>query len=133
MESSMLIIGRIYLFIQWAVILVIIAMILLMILRLIVIQTDLNPFGWIALTTRRLTDSSVAPIRRALVGFGVDPKFAPLVVMLITILLGWFVLQLVSSITNTILGVIASIAGHAIVPIFGYVLYGLIDFYGLLI
>lgn len=129
----MTVITRIYLFIQWAVILVIVAMVLLMVLRLIVIAADLNPFGGLALTTRRLTDSIVAPIRRALVGFGVDPKFAPLVVILITILLGWFLLQLVASITNTILGIVASMAVHALVPILGYILYGLIDFYGLLI
>jgi YggT family protein len=129
----MLIITRIYLFVQWAVILVIIATILLMVLRMIVIQADLNPFGWIALTTRRLTDSIVAPIRRGLVGFGVDPKYAPLVTILITILLGWFVLQIVSNITNTILGILFSIQSQAFVPIFGYILYGLIEFYGLLI
>jgi YggT family protein len=129
----MLVIERIYLFVTWAVIAVIIATILLMVLRMIVIQADFNPFGWLALTTRRLTDSVVAPIRRGLVGFGIDPKYSPLVVILITILLGWFVLQLVASIANTIIGVLLSIQTHAVVPIFGYVLYGLIDFYALLI
>src|SRR5262249_19935548 len=129
----MQVIERIYLFVTWAVIAVIIAMILLMVLRMIVIQADFNPFGWVALTTRRLTDSLVAPIRRGLVGFGVDPKYSPLVMILITILLGWFVLKLVASIANTFIGVLFSVQNQAVVPIFGYILYGLIDLYILLI
>jgi len=119
--------------VSWAVIAIIIAMILLMVLRVIVLQADLNPFGWISLTTRRLTDSIISPIRRGLVGFGIDPKYSPLVMILITILLGWFVLQLVSSIANTIVGVLLSVQNQAVVPIFGYVLYGLLDFYMALI
>jgi YggT family protein len=129
----MLIIIRTYMFVTWAVIAVIIATILLMVLRLIVIQADFNPFGKIALLTRRLTDPIVAPIRRGLIGFGIDPKFSPLVTILITILLGWFVLQLTASIANTILGILFSIKTQAVVPIFGYVLYGMVNFYVLLI
>ena len=129
----MLIITRIYLFFQWAVVLAIVAVILLMIMRMVVTYTDLNPFGSIALTTRRLTDSIVAPIRRGLVGFGVDPKYAPLVVILLIIVVGWFALQIVSNITNTILGILWSLGGQAFIPILGYILYGLVDLYGLLI
>jgi len=129
----MLIIQRIYLFVTWAVIAVIVATILLMVLRIIVLQLDLNPFGWISLTVRRLTDAIVSPVRRTLIGFGIDPKYSPLVVILVTILLGWFVLQLVASIANTIIGVLVSIQTNSVVPIFGYVLYGLIDFYMVLI
>src|SRR4030095_7721862 len=129
----MLIIIRTYMFVTWVVIAIIIATILLMVLRLIVIQADFNPFGKIALTTRRLTDPIVAPIRGGLVGFGIDPKYSPLVTILITILLGWFVLQLTGSIANTILGILFSIKNQAVVPIFGYVLYGMVNLYWLLI
>jgi YggT family protein len=66
-------------------------------------------------------------------GFGVDPKYAPLVTILLTILLGWFVLQLVSGIVNTIAGVLMSIQNQLLVPVIGYVLYGLITLYILLI
>jgi len=129
----MSIIVRTYLFVSWAVIAVIITTIVLMLARVIVVQADPNPFGWISLTTRRLTDGIVSPIRRGLIGFGVDPKYSPLVVILITILLGWFVLTLVSSVANTIIGVLLSIQSNSVVPIFGYVLYGLLDFYMALI
>ena len=129
----MLVIERIYWFINWAVIAIILATILLILLRLIANYVDLNPFSWPALTIRRLTDPLIGPVRRGLMGFGVDPKYSPLVAILIVILLGWFVLQLVSSIANTIAGVFLSLQQQLIVPVLGYVLYGLLAFYTLLI
>lgn len=66
-------------------------------------------------------------------GFGVDPKYAPLVTILIAILLGWFVLQLVASVANTIAGVLLSSQRGAIVPAVGYLIYGALAFYSLLI
>ena len=129
----MLIIGRTVLFISWAIQAVIIAVIALMIIRLIVDAADLNPFGWTHRNTRRLSDGFVVPVRGALRGFGVDPKFAPLVVILIVILLGFFLLQLVGTIASTIAGILFSIQTGAFVSVIGYILYGLISIYVLLI
>ncbi|MDQ2976776.1 MAG: YggT family protein [Acidobacteriota bacterium] len=129
----MIILDRLFWFTTWAVISVIVAVIILMLLRLLANQADLNPFGWSSLTIRRLTDPLISPVRRALMGFGVDPKYAPLVTILLTVLLGWFALQLVSSIANTLAGIIFSLREHAVVPVVGYVLYGLLGFYTLLI
>lgn len=129
----MLILSRIYWFANWAVIAVIVTVIALTLVRLIADQADLNPFGWTSLTIRRLTDRLIGPVRRGLLGFGVEPKYAPLVTMLLAILLGWFSLTLVSSIANTLAGIITSLRDHAIIPVIGYVLYGLMSFYILLI
>lgn len=129
----MIILARIYWFINLAVIGAILAVIVLMLLRLIVNQADLNPFAWTSLTIRRLTDPFIGPVRRALMGFGVDPKYAPLVTILLTVLLGWFALQLVSSIANTLAGIITSLQAQALARTAGYVLYGLLSFYSLLI
>jgi YggT family protein len=129
----MLIISRTFLFFQWAISAIIIAVIVLMILRLISDAADLNPFGWISRTLRRLTDGFIMPVRGGLRGFGADPKFAPLVVILIVILLGYFVLQLVGTIANTLAGVIISVRSGAMVSVLGYILYGLISIYILLI
>lgn len=129
----MLILSRLYWFINSAVIAIIVTAVVLVLLRLIANQADLNPFGWSSLTIRRLTDSFIGPVRRALIGFGVDPKYAPLVAVLLAVLLGWFSLQLVSSIANTLAGILFSLGKHAVVPIIGYVLYGLLSFYSLLI
>lgn len=129
----MIILGRVYWFINWAVIAVIVSIIVVVLLRLIANYADLNPFSRTAMTIRHLTDPIIGPVRRALMGFGVDPKYAPLVTILIAILLGWFSLQLVSSIANTLAGVLLSLSKHAVVPIIGYLLYGLISFYSLMI
>ncbi len=129
----MLIIERTYLFIHWLVIVTIVATIGLMVLRLIANQADLNPFSWPALTIRRLSDPLIMPIRRALVGFGVDPKFAPLIAVLIIILLGWFVLQVVWGLANTIVGVLFSVQGQNLVAAVGYLLYGAVGLYTMMI
>jgi YggT family protein len=129
----MLIISRIYLFVSWAVTLMILGVILMVILRLIANQVDLNPFGSISLTLRRLTDPLIAPVKRVLINLSVDPKYAPLVTILIAILLGWFVLQLVANVANTAAGVLLSSQRAALGPLVGYVLYGMLAFYSLLI
>ncbi|MGH9932449.1 MAG: YggT family protein [Pyrinomonadaceae bacterium] len=129
----MLRLSRLYWFINWAVIAAIVSVIAVVLLRLIANQVNPNPFGRPSLTIRRLTDPLISPVRRALAGFGVDPKYAPLVAILVTILLGWFSLQLVSSIANTVAGILSAVDKHAIVAILGYVLYGLLSFYSLLI
>ena len=129
----MLIIGRIYLFVSWAVTLMILGIIIVVILRLIANQVDLNPFGSVSITMRRLTDPLIAPVKRVLINLSVDPKYAPLVTILIAILLGWFVLQLVANVANTIAGILLSSQRAALGPLVGYVLYGMLAFYSLLI
>lgn len=129
----MLVISRTVLFISWAIQAVIVAIIALMIIRMIADYKDLNPFSWTALTLRRLTDGFVVPVRGALRQVGVDPKFAPLVVILVSILLGFFLMQLVSTIAMTVEGIITSAASGAIVSVLGFILYGLISIYILLV
>lgn len=129
----MLILQRLYWFCNWAVIAVIVGIIAVVLVRLIANVANPNPFGKIWITIRRLTDPLIGPVRRALMGFGVDPKYAPLVTILVTILLGWFSLQLISSLANTVAGVLFSLRTHAIVALLGYLLYGLLSFYTLLI
>lgn len=129
----MIILERVYWFVNWAIIASIVGIIVLLVLRLIANQFDLNPFSWTSRTIRRLTDPLIGPVRRAIAGVGVDPKFAPLITILLAVLLGWMALQLVTSIANTLAGVVLSIAAQAFVPAIGYVLYGLLSFYSLLI
>jgi YggT family protein len=63
----------------------------------------------------------------------VDPKYSPLVVILIVILLGYFVLQLASTIAGTLSGLLVSLQQGAMVSALGFILYGLISIYILLI
>jgi YggT family protein len=129
----MLIIARTFMFLNWIVTAIIVAVIALMIVRLIVDAMDLNPFAWTSRTVRRLSDGFVVPVRGALRGFGVDPKFAPLVVILLVILLGFFVLQLVATIATTIAGILTSLQRGAPVAVLGFILHGLLSLYILLI
>lgn len=129
----MIIIARIFWLIQTGVIGIIVALIALMLIRLIVDATDPNPFGWTARTVRRMSDGIVVPIRGGLRNFGMDPKFAPLLAILIVILLGFFVLSFVSTIATTIVGVLLGIENGAPVWILGFILFGLLSIYSLLI
>ena len=129
----MLILSRTYWFLDSMVMALIVGIIALVLIRLIANYANPNPFGWPAITIRRLTDPLIGPVRRALLGFHVDPKYAPLVTILITIVLGWLSLQLLSSIANTLMGIVLAIGQRAVVAIIGYVLLGLLGFYSLLI
>jgi YggT family protein len=129
----MLVISRTVLFFTWAVQAIIVVVIVLMILRMIGDAADLNPFAWASRTLRRLTDPFVVPVRGTLRHVGVDPKFAPLVVILVSVLLGFFLVQLVSTIAMTVSGVITSLLDGAIISVLGFILYGLISIYILLV
>ena len=127
------IIARVAEFIQWLVLTGIGGIILVMILRLVANQANLNPFAWPSLTIRRLTDPLIGPVRRTLMGFGADPKYAPLVTILVAILLGWFVFVLTSSLAATLGGVLQSLQLRTPVPLIGWILYGALDVLKLLI
>ena len=129
----MLVISRTFLFFSWAIQVAIVAIIALMILRLIGDAADLNPFGWASRTLRRLTDGFIMPVRGSLREVGVDPKFAPLVVILVAILLGYFILQLVATLATTLSGVITGVQSGELFLVLGFILNGLISLYILLI
>jgi len=129
----MLVISRTVQFFTWAIQLAIVAVIALMILRMISDAADLNPFGWTSRTLRRLTDGFVTPVRGALRQVGADPKFAPLVVILVAILLGYFLWQLIATLAMTLHGVITSAQAGELFQVLGFILYGLLGIYSLLI
>lgn len=129
----MLMIDRMVWFVNSGIKVLIVAVIALMIVRLIVDAMDLNPFAWTSRTVRRLSDGLVIPVRGGLRGFGIDTKFAPLVVILIVILLGYYVLQLVTTVAVMVAGVIESTRTGAVFRLIGFILDGLISIYILFI
>ena len=129
----MLVIQRILWFVNSAVSVVIIAVIVLMIIRLIADAMDLNPFAWTSRTIRRLTDGSVMPVRGGLRHLGVDPKFAPLVVILLVIVVGYFTSWLAATVGEAIAGVLNSVARGAVITAVGYVINGMLSIYLILI
>ena len=112
---------------------VIVLVVALVILRLIADVANLNYFGWTYVAIRRLTDPLIIPVRGALRGFRVDPKYAPLVTILMVILLGWLSVRLVEAILGTIGGVMIAIQEQAVARIIGHLLYGFLAVYALLI
>lgn len=129
----MLIIQTIYTVITYAVAATIIAVIALMLLRLLLNYMDVNPFTWYAMSVRRFSDPFLNPVRRAIMGFGFQPNLAPLVVILIAILLGWFAVQLSQSILGTAAGVIVSVNEGRFIALIGHIIYGALSVYELLI
>lgn len=117
----------------YAVITICLGVIVLILLRLLVTYADLNPFGWVALNVRRTTDPMVNPVRRGLARAGLDPKLAPLLTILIAILLGYFAYSLTSTVLMTLNGVVQSLSDGRIVRLVGYLLFGLLAVYALLI
>ena len=126
-------VANVYLFLQYAVAAVVLGVVALMLVRLILNYADLNPFSRPVIFVRRLTDPLVNPVRRSLIQFGFGPNITPLVVILVSILLGWFVLQLAFSILGTFVGVVASVQRARLIAVVGYLLHGFLDIYMLLI
>lgn len=120
-------------YVNMAVVAVIVAIIVLLVVRLLVNYADLNPFSRPVLTVRSLTDPLLAPVRRALLGFGFSPNMAPLVTILIAILVGWLALELTGAIVSTLAGVGNSIVERRPIRLIGHLLYGALSVFGLLI
>lgn len=120
-------------FFYYLILTLIMVVIALMVLRLIVLYADLNPFGKPALIVRRWSDLLVNPVRTKLMGLGFDPKFAPLVTILITCLLGYFTLKLVGNVLFTARLIIGSILYRDPVSLIGSILFGVLAILNLLI
>lgn len=117
----------------YAVVAVIFGVIALMLLRFAINYADINPFSRTALLIRRYSDPLVNPVRGGLLRYGIDPKFAPLLTILITILFGYFLLQLIGSVLFTAEGVARSLLDGRPLALVGYLLYGSLAIYALLI
>jgi YggT family protein len=132
----MLILKTLYLFIMWGVIAVVGAAALLIVLRSLFNYTDKNPFTWSAINVRRATDPVVLPVRRALVSFRIDPAVAPFIAVILIIIAGYFVVQIASSVLNTIAGILYALTrgGDGVpIAIVGYLLFGFLGLYTLAI
>ena len=132
----MLILKTLYLFITWGVVALAIAAIALIILRSIYNYAEVNPFRRSAISLKRATDPMILPIRRLLVTFRLEPKVAPFIAILLIILVGYFVVQVASSVLNTIAGILYAVASGVPgfpIAIVGYLVFGLLGLYTLTI
>jgi len=127
------ILNLIALIIYYVLVVIIVGIIVLVLLRVGVDYADLNPFAWTKLTVRRYSDPLVNPVRRGLMRVGLDQRLAPLVTILIAILAGWFFWKLVTSVLFTVDGIILSVLTHAPIKLLGFILFGILAVYSLLI
>lgn len=133
MDSFIYVLGLLRLIVWYAVACSIIGVIALMLLRLLVNYADMNPFSRTVMNIRSLSDPLINPVRRSLARAGVDPKFSPLIVILVAIVLGYFAVQLTTEVLATIRGITVSVQRGAFIPVVGYLLYGVLAVYTLLI
>jgi YggT family protein len=121
------------LFVWYAIATVILVVIALMLARLILNKADLNPFSRPVIMVRRWTDPMVNPVRRPLVQAGISPNVTPLIVILIAILIGYFALQFIGAVLFTVKGMIASVMLRAPIAFVGFIIYGTLAVYSLMI
>jgi len=125
--------GRIFWFLESATIAIIVALIVLMLIRLLVDGADLNPFGATHRTVRRLSDPFVVPVRGFLRHFHADPKYAPIVVIVVVILAGLLVLNLLGTLSQLVLGIAWALRTGSLPALLGFIFHGLISIYILLL
>ena len=105
----------------------------LLLLRLLFNYTDPNPFGKVGRFSRELkkqTDKFVYPAARLLAQFRIDTRLAPIITILITAILSYFLLGIIRDTFFIIDGLAEAIATNNAKMLVGIVLYALI---GLLI
>jgi YggT family protein len=129
----MIVIDLISLLIWYVVTGAIVGVVLLVLLRVLVNYADMNPFSRTALTVRQFSDPLVNPVRRFLLSYGLDQKLAPFVTILVTILVGFLMLEMVNAVIFPVRGVISSLLSGALRQLLGYLLYGVLSIYSLLI
>ena len=129
----MVIIELISLLVWYVIVGAIVGVIILVLARVIVNYSDMNPFNRTAITIRQFSDPLVNPVRRFLLSYGLDQKLAPFVTILIAILFGWLLLEMVSSVVFTVRGILTSLQRGAFRPLIGYLLFGVLAIYSLLI
>ena len=135
-SASVIILALIYAFIWWAAVALGAAGILLIIVRSLFLYTDVNPFTWHARNVRRATDPVINPVRRMLISFRLDPAVAPFIVIVMLIVALVLMVQFAGTVLNTIAGILFVIANRkpgAPAAIAGYLLFGLLGLYTLMI
>ncbi len=126
----------VYPVIQGFIVFVVMIVVIFMVLRLIFNFTDPNPFGIVgrfSYKIKKYTDRMVFPIASFLARMKIDTRIAPLITILGVCVAGYFVLQLFQNIFFTIDGVTTSLREASITRVVGFLLYGVLGVYSLLI
>lgn len=124
--------GLIYFLLRTAITLLALAGVVLVVLRAIFDYREVNPFTWHYRNVRRATEGVLLPARAILRGFRLDPRAAPLIVVIMIIALWLVLVQTLSNVLNTIGGVLFAVSSHKpnmASGIIGYLVFGLLGLY----
>ena len=128
--------GIIYYYIQFIALTALAILTAILLLRLFFSYSDPNPFGAIgrfSFKIRKLTERIVYPAANMLARFRVDPRFAPLVTILVAALFVYFGLGIIQSTFFIINGLLIAVATGSIKLLIGFLLYATVSIYILLI
>ncbi|RMG08510.1 MAG: YggT family protein [Acidobacteria bacterium] len=127
---------RVYPIFQAIVASIVMLIAFLMILRLIFNYVDPNPFGFVGrieYLIKKRTDRIVEPSAFFLSRLGLDTRLAPLITIFAFCIFGYFFLQILYNCLFTADGVSLSLINGDFVRLFGFLLYGFLGVYALLI
>ena len=128
----MVALGLIYFFVRTAITLLTAVGVALVILRAVFDYAEVNPFTWHYRNVRRATEGVLVPARAILRGFRLDPRVAPLIVVIMLIAVWLVLVQFAGTVLNTIAGVLFATTSHRpdmIAGVVGYLLLGLLGLY----
>lgn len=128
--------SSIYPVISWVVIYALILFVALLILRMVFSYTDPNPFGSVgrfAFWVRKNTERFVYPAARLLAQFRVNPRYAPLVTILVSCFLAYFALQVIWNTLFIIDGLTTGIVTGSVKIIIGFIIYAALSIFTLFI
>ena len=127
------VIASIYFFIWYLIVIAATFTIVLMLVRQIMNTVDVNPFTWHAMTTRKLSDPFINPVKRGMTSVKIPSKFAPLVTILLVMLVGMVALDLLAGTLNIVACILLAARARAGKAALGYLLYGMLSLYSLMI
>jgi uncharacterized protein YggT (Ycf19 family) len=107
-----------------------------LLLRVAFNYADPNPFGKIgkiAFKLRRITNRFVEPAAFFLAGYGIDKRLAPILPAFLAIIVAYFSLQIIGNAFFILDGLVVSGNTGNTKAIFGFLLYGLLSTFSLLI
>lgn len=127
------VIASIYFFIWYLVFCVFTFTIVLVLTRHIMNSLDVNPFTWHAMMIRRFSDPLINPVKNGMRNVGLPSKYASIATIVLSIVIWFFAIQLVEGLLNIIAGILLAAKAGIIIGVIGYLIYGLLSLYGMLI
>ena len=112
---------------------IMLGVVLLLALQLALHLANVNPFSKMNLWVRRLSDPLLNPLRHWMRGRAIDQKYAPLLLILLVLLGGYFLIGLTDQIFSTIYALLNAVLSKQPKRAIGWVLYAALNFYSLML